>query len=93
MRSIKVRDCMTPQVITISTSMEVVEAIRILLQHNITAIPVVDDNGLLVGLLSETDCLQGTLMGGYFSQEGGLVGESMTREVLTVSPNDDIITA
>ena len=93
MRSIKVRDCMTPQVITISTSMEVVEAIRILLRHNITAIPVVDDNAFLVGLLSETDCLQGTLMGGYFSQEGGLVGESMTREVLTVSPHDNIITA
>ncbi|MGI9281189.1 MAG: CBS domain-containing protein [Endozoicomonas sp.] len=93
MRSIKVRDCMTPQVITIPPTMEVVEAIRILLNNDITAVPVVDENGGLVGILSETDCLQGTLMGGYFSQEGSLVGESMTRDVLTVSPYDDIITA
>ncbi|WP_252176541.1 CBS domain-containing protein [Endozoicomonas sp. 4G] len=93
MRSIKVKDCMTPQVITIPATMEVVEAIRILLHNDITALPVVDESGRVVGILSETDCLQGTLMGGYFSQEGGLVGESMNRDVLAVSSNDDIITA
>lgn len=91
MRSIKVRDCMTPQVVTLSPSMEVVEAIRILLHHDITAAPVLDNEGQLVGILSESDCLQGTLLGSYHSQEGGLVSEHMTTDVVITRPDDDII--
>lgn len=93
MRSIKVKDCMTPHVVTISPAMEVVEAIRLLLDKNITAVPVVDEGGVLLGILSESDCLQGTLIGGYYSQGSAQVGEYMTRDVLTASPYDDIITA
>ena len=91
MRSIKVQDCMTRQVVAFSPDMEVVEAIRLLLASNITAAPVINAEGELVGILSETDCLKGTIMGSYFSQEGGLVSEHMATEVLTASPNDDII--
>ncbi|KEI70803.1 hypothetical protein GV64_08625 [Endozoicomonas elysicola] len=91
-RSITVEDCMTPKVVTISPDIQVVEAIRILLQHNITAAPVVDNEGVLVGILSESDCLEGTLNGSYFSQDAGLVSEYMTRNVVTADPQEDIIT-
>ena len=91
MRSIKVRDCMTTQVITISSDIAVVEAIGLLLRHDITAAPVVDKDGRIAGILSESDCLQGTLIESYFSQGGGLVKDYMTTEVKTASPDDDII--
>ena len=93
MRSIKVRDCMTAQVITFSPNITVVEAIGLLLRHDITAAPVVDESDRIIGILSESDCLQGTLVESYFSQGGGLVRDYMTTEVKTASPDDDIISA
>ena len=91
MRSIKVKDCMTSKIITLSPDFQVSEAIRILLQHDITAAPVVDENGALMGIMSETDCLQGTLVSSYHSQGTGLVREQMTTDVKIASPHDDII--
>ncbi|OED44879.1 hypothetical protein ACH42_06485 [Endozoicomonas sp. (ex Bugula neritina AB1)] len=91
MRSIKVKDCMTAQVITISPDITVVEAIDVLLRQDITAIPVVDGDSRILGILSESDCLQGTLIESYYSQGGGLVKDYMTKEVKTASPDDDII--
>lgn len=92
MRSITVEDCMTPNVVTVSPDIQVAEAIRILLQHNITAAPVIDKEGTLIGILSESDCLEGTLNGSYFSQDAGLVRDYMTSEVVTADPQEDIIT-
>ncbi|MBO9480131.1 MULTISPECIES: CBS domain-containing protein [Gammaproteobacteria] len=92
MRSITVEDCMTPKVVTVSPDIQVAEAIRILLQHNITAAPVVDNEGTLIGILSESDCLEGTLNGSYFSQDAGLVRDYMTSQVVTADPQEDIIT-
>nr|WP_306671611.1 CBS domain-containing protein [Endozoicomonas sp. ONNA2] len=83
---------MTPRVVTVSPNIQVAEAIRILLQHNITAAPVVDTEGALIGILSESDCLEGTLNGSYFSQDAGLVRDYMTRQVVTADPKENIIT-
>ena len=91
MRSIKVKDCMTPKVVTLSPDIQIIEAIRILLQHDITAAPVINKGGELIGILSETDCLQGTLISSYHSQGGGVVHEHMTKDVDSASPEDDII--
>lgn len=93
MRSMKVKDCMTSKVITLSPDFQVIEAIRILLRHNITAAPVIDDDGELVGIMSQTDCLQGTLVSSYHSQGAGLVSEQMTTDVKVANPEDDIISA
>ena len=91
MRSIKVKDCMTKKVVTLSPDIQIIEAIRILLQHDITAAPVLDGEGALIGILSETDCLQGTLISSYYSEGGGVVREHMTADVKSVSSEDDII--
>lgn len=91
MRSIKVKDCMTKKVVTLSPDIQIIEAIRTLLQHDITAAPVLDEDGVLMGILSETDCLQGTLVSSYYSEGGGVVREHMTTEVKSAVPEDDII--
>ena len=52
------RDIMTRRLVTLRPAMRTVEAAGILLEHNISGAPVVDEQGNLLGLLSEYDCLQ-----------------------------------
>lgn len=53
----KVRDVMSAPVITIGPDVSLREAARVLLEHSISGLPVVDDFGQVMGLLSETDLL------------------------------------
>ena len=91
MRSITVADCMTRRVVALAPDMEVVEAIRILLKHKITAAPVVDSGHKMVGILSESDCLSATLTSSYYSQDFGLVSEYMTESVLSAREEDSVL--
>lgn len=52
------KDIMNPNVVTVTSSMDVQEAARILLDEGITGAPVVDDTGQLVGVLSQTDLVE-----------------------------------
>ena len=52
-----VGDVMTKFVITVEPGRPVEEAARLMLEHRIGALPVVED-GLLVGILTETDLLR-----------------------------------
>ena len=53
----KARDVMVSPVITVKPSTSVREVARTLLQRRISAVPVVDDEGRLVGIVSEGDLL------------------------------------
>ena len=57
-----VRDVMTTQVVTVRPQARVKEAIELLDDHQITAMPVVDGEGRLVGVVSEADVLRDALM-------------------------------
>jgi CBS domain-containing protein len=52
------RDVMTRQVISIDPDSTVLQAARLMLQHHISGLPVVDKAGKLVGILSEGDFLR-----------------------------------
>ena len=91
MRSITVADCMTRRVVSLAPEMEVVEAIRILLKHKVTAAPVLDSEHKLVGILSESDCLSATLTSSYYSQDFGLVSEYMTESVMSAGEDDSVL--
>jgi CBS domain-containing protein len=52
-----VADIMTREVVTLSPDASAATAARLLLEHGISAAPVVDDAGRLVGILSEGDLL------------------------------------
>jgi CBS domain-containing protein len=54
----KARDVMVSPVITTKPSASVKEVAQILLAHHISAVPVVDDAGKLVGLVSEGDLMR-----------------------------------
>lgn len=58
-------DVMTTKVISVSPETDVQEIVRVLLDHRISAVPVVDGDHCLVGMVSEGD-----LMGRADSQDG-----------------------
>ena len=54
----KAKDVMTQHVITIAPDASIVEALRLMLQHRISGLPVVDNNGTLAGIVTEGDFLR-----------------------------------
>ena len=52
-----VRDVMTREPITVRPEGGLIEAGKVLLSNQINAVPVVDSNGILVGVLTTTNCL------------------------------------
>ena len=91
LKSVKVRDYMTRHLVTFRAETDLFTAIELLLEHRISGAPVIDAYGRLIGLLSEGDCLRGTLQGAYYESSGGTIGAYMTTQVETTSPETDII--
>ncbi|HPG22673.1 MAG TPA: CBS domain-containing protein, partial [Amaricoccus sp.] len=56
-----VSDIMTRDLVTLSPGTEINHAMQILLDRRISGAPVLDDQGWLVGVLSQKDCLRAAL--------------------------------
>ena len=91
LKSCRVRDYMAGQLTTFSPDMDVLDAIHELVHHRIAGAPVVNDQGELVGMLSELDCLKVALNAGYYGDSGGPVSDYMTPNVETVDAEMNII--
>ncbi|RFS81240.1 CBS domain-containing protein [Actinomadura spongiicola] len=95
-----VREAMTSPVVTIPPSATVRQAIRVLHEHDVTALPVADESGIMVGIVSEMDLLQGVLerdprafvrpVATTRNPSPRLVAEVMTRDVEIARPNTDV---
>ena len=59
----KAMDVMTREVVSIAPDASVLEAVRLMLQHKISGLPVVDAAGKLQGILTEGDFLRRTETG------------------------------
>jgi CBS domain-containing protein len=55
---IKAREVMSKDIVTVKRDTMVIEAIRLLVESNISGLPVVEDDMSLVGLLSEKDVVE-----------------------------------
>jgi CBS domain-containing protein len=91
LKSCRVRDFMAGRLTTFNPDMDVLDAIHELVQHRIAGAPVVNDQGELVGMLSELDCLKVALNAGYYGDWGGPVSDYMTPNVETVDAEMNII--
>jgi CBS domain-containing protein len=49
------RDIMETDIISVSPGTEVIQAARLLLEHHINGVPVIDEDGVLVGILCQSD--------------------------------------
>ncbi|TDD14021.1 CBS domain-containing protein [Actinomadura sp. KC06] len=95
-----VREAMTSPVVTIPPSATVRQAIRVLHEHDVTALPVVDESGRLAGIVSETDLLHDVFehdpralartAATAAAPPPRRVAEVMTRDVEIAQPNTDI---
>jgi CBS domain-containing protein len=66
-----VRDVMVAPVVTVKPSATVQEAAKLLLEKRISATPVLDDKGQLVGIVSEGDLLHRAEAGTERTAHGG----------------------
>lgn len=91
MKSTQVKDYMSPNVMTFKPEDSVVDALRRLIKAGRSGAPVVDNEGKLVGILSELDCLKEALMDSYYQEAGDRVADHMTQDLDSVQQNDNII--
>lgn len=92
-RSVKVRDYMNRETVTLSPETHLFAAIDVLLVNRISGAPVADALGNLVGVLSESDCLKGILNEAYFEETCGTVKSLMSEVVETIDADADILKA
>ena len=71
---------MTTEVMTLTPDTLVENAARTMFENSISGMPVVDDDGRLVGVVSEFDII---------SKHGERVGDIMTQDVVTVGEDTD----
>ena len=93
LKSIKVQAYMTRRLVPFRPELDLFTAINRLLEHGIASAPVIDSEGYLIGMLSESDCLRAILSGAYFEDAHGTVGNYMTSAVDTIAGEADIIEA
>jgi CBS domain-containing protein len=77
-----------PAVWSISPDATVFEAIQLMADKSVGALPVVD-NSRLVGIISERDYARKVILKGRFSKDTP-VRDIMTQELLTATPSDSI---
>jgi predicted transcriptional regulator len=84
-------DIMTRKLIILSPETDIYEAIHILIKKGISGAPVVDEDGNLMGILSEYDCLKVMTAGAFEGLPEGKVADYMTCPVTTVKPDASIL--
>ena len=88
---VRVSDIMRTAVITVSPSDEVTYAVRLMIEHDVSGLPVVDSADSLVGMLTERDCIEVALSAGYFDELGGLVADFMSSPVQTANADENLV--
>ena len=82
------RDIMTTTVITVKGDVILTDVIKLLLRWHISGLPVVDDEGKLVGIITEHDLMNFALSGNAADTR---VSEVMTTRVETYSPDTLVV--
>ena len=89
-KSASVKDYMSRIRMHFNPDMEVLQAVRIMLEKDLPGGPVLDNVGNLVGVLSVKDCMEPALDATYHEERAGRVAEFMRTEVETVDAEDSI---
>lgn len=83
----KIKDVMVTDVITARRDTPVYEAVEAMVKHNITGMPVVNDDMEMVGILSEKDVL--TLL--YTIDDEAKVEDFMTKKLVSFDQEESIL--
>lgn len=91
MKNLIVADYMSRQFITFTPSMAVVEAAIKLVKNELIGGPVLEEDGKLVGWISEQDCLSAVSEVSYYADRVATVADVMRTPVLTATPEDTLL--
>jgi predicted transcriptional regulator len=91
MSSILVKDYMQANVQAIKADASVREVVEHLLKWNITGAPVVDGSMVVVGFVSEQDCMKEMLNSAFYAENSAQVTSIMRHDVLSVTPDTSIL--
>ena len=86
---LKARDIMNESIVTISKDAPLIEAAQIMARYDISGIPVVDDQMILEGVITEKDVLE--LFDILQYEESRAVNSSMTHQVVSFDVDDDLL--
>lgn len=91
----RVCDFMSRDLITFRTDQKIVEVVEILIKHNISGGPVVNENNELVGIISEGDCLKQISESRYYNMpiDNDTVEQRMIKNVDTLDGNMNVFDA
>ena len=84
----EIKNIMSTNVIAVKRDTPILYAIEILVKHNITGLPVVDDDLKLVGIVTEKDVM-GLLVD--LEDEFAKVEDYMSTDIVSFDSNDDLI--
>ncbi|WP_461532722.1 CBS domain-containing protein [Sinomicrobium sp.] len=93
--SINVADHMTRKLVTFTADQNLLEVMESFMKNRITGAPVVDDNGKLIGIISDSDCMKQISEGRYFNMPicDMTVDKYMSTEVMTIAADANIFDA
>ncbi len=93
--SVTVGDYMSTKLITFSPDQHMDEVINSLLKNRISGGPVVNEDGELIGVISEGDCMKEVVRGKYNNMPNlsAKVSEHMSTNVISISPETNIFDA
>ncbi len=86
------KDIMTRRVITLRPGMDVFDAIELLLKNQISGAPVVDDDGNLVGMFTEKDCLSILVQAVYDHHPTTKIDPFVKHDLTVVDEQTDMLT-
>jgi CBS-domain-containing membrane protein len=87
MKTTKASDIMTTNVVTAKKDMVVTDVIALLLRWHISALPVVDEDNKMVGIVSEIDLVNVTFDG---NAADTTVEDVMTTEIISFNPTTEL---
>ena len=78
---------------SLSAETPIRRAVAVLVDANAAAAAVLSDDGHLIGILTQKDCFKPALHASYHREWTGQVCDHMSREVITVDVEDEVIRA
>ena len=85
-----IKEFMAKQLITFQSDTPIETAMESFLENKISGAPVLDDQGKLVGVLSEKDCMRTLFESSYYNNLGGFVREYMSTDLKTINIYDTL---
>ena len=85
-----IKEFMAKQLITFQSDTPIETAMESFLENKISGAPVLDNQGNLVGVLSEKDCMKTLFESSYYNNLGGFVREYMSTDLKTINIHDTL---